>query len=120
MSYNLRSLGADCLHDLGRGARFSGAMADCPTFFGIPKDNLAPVPKQKSYASAYSRMPDSSNAECRYIFHRIHVIIYATARSLPNRFRGVAGRCFQAIPTRSSCDFRACVQIRPACCVFRN
>lgn len=23
------------------GARFSGAMAACPTFFGIPKDNLA-------------------------------------------------------------------------------
>ena len=29
------------------GARFSGAMAACPTFFGIPKDNLAP-PTEKS------------------------------------------------------------------------
>ena len=99
---------------------FSGAMAVYPTFFGIPKDNLAPFHKQKSYASAYSRMPDSSNAECRYIFHRIHVIIFATVQSLLNRFQDVAGRCFQAIPIRSFYDFRACVQTHPVYRALRN
>ena len=34
--HNLRPSGADCLHLQG-GARFSGAMAARPTFFGIPK-----------------------------------------------------------------------------------
>ena len=33
------------------GARFSGAMAACPTFFGIPKDNLSPSPKQTFHSS---------------------------------------------------------------------
>ena len=99
-----------CLHDFGSGARF----------FGIPKDNLAPSHKQKIYASAYSRMSDGSNAECRYIFHRAHVIIYATAQSLPNRFQDAAGRCFQAVPTRSFCDFRACEQTRPTYRALRN
>ena len=37
--YNLRPSGADCLH-LGVKRGFSDAMAACPTFFGIPKDNL--------------------------------------------------------------------------------
>ncbi|WP_455968041.1 hypothetical protein [Butyricimonas virosa] len=38
--HNLRPSGADCLHS-GVERGFSGAMAARPTFFGIPKDNLA-------------------------------------------------------------------------------
>lgn len=90
---------------------FSGAMVAYPTFWGISKDNLAPSHKQELPASSDSRMPDGSNAECRYIIYRTHIIICATARSLPNRFQGVAGRCFQAIPTHSFCGFRACYKL---------
>ena len=39
------------LPPLGSGARFSGAMAARPTFFGIPKDNLA-TPQDKGLATS--------------------------------------------------------------------
>ncbi|WP_272216693.1 hypothetical protein [Bacteroides uniformis] len=48
--HNLRPSGADCLH-LGVERGFSGARAACPTFFGIPKDNLA-TPQDRGLAAS--------------------------------------------------------------------